>query len=541
MTTSQQHSVGSAGRGARIASGLATVFLTYFVYSYFFQILLSAAPKIAADLDGMPLYSWGVAIPNLGLAFAMLLVGKLSDMYGRRALLIVCLAVSLAGALWCALSTSFVMLIVARTFLNIGQGGLAPLCFSTLADMFEPAQRSRWIGLLNIPAGAFAFVGPILGGWFVDNLTWRYIFWCGVPLLAVSLLMVLFGLSDRTPHVARKIDSRGAMLAAVASSTMILGFSMAGSMYPWASIQVIGLLAASVVFWALFLQAEKRAEEPILDLQVLKNRSFVTLASAGLLSSFGMAGLMIYYPLLIQGVQGVSATDCGKIMMPGMVLMNFIGVPTGFILARTKRYKWMFILGYGVALAIMFALIFFTASTPVYWGFAAMTLAGIGMGTIPTLNTLVAQYAVPKRLLGVAMGALYFSVMIGQALAPAILGSAMNMKYDSTLKASLPAELSQLTDQATMTSLGNPRVLLSESAMDSLEKTLAAKSGNAKEIVKQTVAAIRTSMESGLRIIYIIGVITMLMTFIIICTIPEISMDAVVEDEKAGETWGQSP
>jgi MFS family permease len=510
----------------QIASGLATIFLTYFVFSYFFQILLAAFPRIAADLDGMPLYSWGVSIPNLGLAFAMLIVGKLSDMYGRRALFIASLAVSLVGAVWCALSSTFVMLIVARTLLSIGQGGLAPLCFSTLGDMFEPAQRSRWVGLLNIPAGILSIVGPALGGWFVDNLHWKWIFWCGVPLLILSLVMVVLGLSGKPLHAARRIDSRGALLAAAASSTMILGFSMAGTMYPWASLQVMGLLAASVVLWALFLQAEKGAEEPILDLQVLRNRSFVTLASAGLLSSFGMAGLMIYYPLMIQGVQGVSATECGWIITPGMVLMNFMGVPTGFILARTKRYKWMFLAGYGVTLAVMIALVFFKATTPVYWGFVALTLAGLSMGAIPTLNTLVAQYAVPKRLLGVVMGALYFSVMIGQALSPAILGSAMNMKYNSTLKASLPAELAQLTDEATITSLGNPRVLLSEEAMADLRTTLNRKSSNGDAILDQTVSAIRNSMEAGLRMIFIIGVVTMLLTFITICTIPEISVDS---------------
>jgi MFS family permease len=520
------------GMQKKVALGLTTVFLTYFVYSYFFQILLSAFPKIAANLDGMPLYSWGVSIPNLGLAFAMLMVGKLSDMYGRRTLLIACLSLSLVGALWCSFCPSFVMLIIARTFLSIGQGGLAPLCFSVLGDMFEPTQRSKWIGMLNIPAGIFSLFGAPLGGWFVETLTWRYIFWCGVPLLVIALVMVLFGLS-RSTQTAHKIDSRGGLLAAIASSTMILGFSMAGTMYPWASLQVIGLLAISIVFWALFLQAEKSAQEPIVDLQVLKNRVFITLATAGLFSSFGMAGLMIYYPLFLQGVQGVTATRNGWIIMPGMLLMNFIGVPTGFILARTKRYKWMFVAGYGIALAVMIALTFFKATTPVYLGFLAITLAGMGMGTIPTLNTLVAQYAVPKRLLGVVMGALYFSVMIGQALAPAILGSAMNMKYTSTLNATLPAELSELTDPATMTSLTDPKVLLSAEAMNKLRNTLMNKSSEGEAILNKTVSAIRTSMEASLRSIYILGAITMMVTFLIICTIPEISVDTEVEDIQA--------
>ena len=524
MATEPQKTVESAVVRTQTTLGLITVFMTYLVYMYFFQIMLVALPKIAADLDGMHLYSWGVSIPNLGLAFAMLIVGKLSDMYGRRALLLISLAVCLAGAVWCAFCSTFVALIVARTFLCIGQGGLAPLCFSMLGDMFEPAQRSRWVGLLNIPAGVFSFIGPTLGGWFVDDLTWRYIFWCSLPLLILCLAMALFGLRGRTRRTSSRIDGKGALLAAIASSTMILSFSLAGTIYPWMSVQVIGLLALSIVFWALFLKAEAVAEEPIVDLEVLKNRSFITIAGACLLSSFGMVGLTIYYPLLMQGVQSVTATSTGHIMTPGNVLMNFLGVPTGFLLARTKRYKWIYVLGYGLTLLVMVTLIFFNAATPISWAFAAFTLAGIGMGAIPTLNTLVAQYAVPQRLLGVAMGALYFSVMIGNALSPAILGSAMNMKYSSTLKASLPVEVSRSADHATMTSLGNPRVLLNDQAMDSLRSTLNKTSPNGSAVLDQTVSAIRLSMDSGLRIVFIVGAVAMLLTFLVICTIPEISV-----------------
>jgi MFS family permease len=300
MATAQPQVAEPAVAPKRVTLGLTTIFLTYFVYSYFFQILLSAFPRITADLDGMHLYSWGVSIPNLGQAFSMLIAGKLSDMYGRRALLIGCLAVCLAGAIWSALTPNFVMLIIARTLLCVGMGGLAPLCFSAIGDMFDPVQRSKWIGLLNIPAGIFAFVGPTLGGWFVDKLSWRYIFWCGVPLLVLALIMVVFGLSVRTQSAKPKIDARGAALAAVASSTLILAFSLAGTMYPWTSVQVLGLLLLSVVTWGLFLKAEASAEEPIVDLEVLRNRSFITIAIACVFSAFGLTGLMIYYPLMMQ-------------------------------------------------------------------------------------------------------------------------------------------------------------------------------------------------------------------------------------------------
>jgi hypothetical protein len=148
---------------------------------------------------------------------------------------------------------------------------------------------------------------------------------------------------------------------------------------------------------------------------------------------------------------------------------------------------------------------------------------------MPTINTLVVQYAVPKRLLGVATSALFFFVMMGQSIAPAILGSAMNTEYNSVLKTSLPAELAQMTDQATMTSLGNPRVLLSQDGMAALRETL----HNKREVLDQTVSAIRKSMESSLRLVFIIGAVCMLLTLLIICTIPEIPIDAKAKDKKA--------
>ena len=528
MATSQQQIIESASSRNRIGLGLVAVFLTYFAHGYFIQILLPAMPRIAADLNGMHLYSWGISIPHLGQAFAMLMVGKLSDLYGRRALLVVSLAVCLFGTVWSALSTTFLMLIIARTVLCIGQGALAPLCFSVLGDTFEPIERSRWAGLLNIPAGIFAFIGPTLGGWFADNLGWRYIFWCGAPLVAICLAAVLFGLPRRRLHSAAKIDARGALFAAIASSAMILAFSLAGTMYPWASMQVIGLLAGSVVFGALFLKNESGVEEPILDLQVLQNRTVVTISSACVLSAIGMIGIAIYFPLMMQGTQGVSATLTGKIITPSGILMGFLGVPTGFILARTKRYKWMYVLGYGLAMIAAILLVFFKASTPAYAALVVTVLSALGIGAMPTINTLVVQYAVPKKLLGVATSALFFFVMMGQSIAPAILGSAMNTKYNSVLKASTPAELAKLADQATMTSLGNPRVLLSQPAMAALRETL----DRNQELLDQTVSAIRTSMESSLRLVFIIGAVCMLLAFLTICTIPEISIDAKVEEKK---------
>jgi MFS family permease len=221
--------------------------------------------------------------------------------------------------------------------------------------------------------------------------------------------------------------------------------------------------------------------------------------------------------------------------------MAFVGVPTGFALAKWKRYKWMYVAGYGLLTLVTTAIIFFDAETPVYMGFLAATLSGFGLGAIPTINTLVVQYAVPKRLLGVAMGAIFFNLQMGTAISPAVLGSVYNMAYAKKLSVSLPAELPQFSDKATIAALSDSKVLLSPTAMEALEKTFK-KSGDAgTALFQRTVDAIRSSTEAGLRGVFLVGSITMLIAFLLILRVPEVTMGAVVEDKKQQPVPAEEP
>ena len=193
----------------------------------------------------------------------------------------------------------------------------------------------------------------------------------------------------------------------------------------------------------------------------------------------------------------------------------------------------MYISGYGLLTAVIFGIAFFDASTPVLFAIIAATLAGLGLGTIPTVNTLVVQYAVPKRLLGAAMGAIFFSITMGMAISPAILGTAMNISYAKTLEKALPSGLHQFMDKATMTSLGDSKALLSPKAMRR-SKILSDRAGSGgTNLFEQTVEAIRKSTEAGLKSVFLLGAIMMLLSFLLILTVPEVSMDLAVVDKKA--------
>jgi len=511
----------------QITMGLVAIFAVYGTMSYFVQSLTIARPKMAADLNGMSLYAWSVSIPALVAAFATLIYGKLSDLYGRRKMLLVSVIFSLISTILCAFAPSFEFLIVATVIGSFGTGAMMPLVFAVVGDLFPPEKRGKWIGLLNIPVGICSLVGPPLGGWFVDNLSWRYLYWISLPLLIVCLVTVPIGVPSIVNRgIKRKIDILGIILVAIASSTAIIGLSFAGT-YGWGSTNVLTLLGISVVFWIIFLQVEGRVEEPILDPSMLRNRSFVTVSIATLLSFFGQMAFLMYFPMFLQGVQGVSTLNSGYMVIPNSVLTSFIGVPVGFLLARSKRFKWMYIAGFGLLTADMFAILFLSAETPLIWSIVVPSLAGIAMGAVPTINTMVVQNAVPKRLLGVAMGAFFFSISMGMAIAPALLGSAMTSGYEKTLAASLPKGLEKIADKKTMASLSDQKVLLNESARNKLKETFEAKGAEGEALYKQTVRAIRDSMQSGIRNVFLISAIAMLLAFIIICTIPENSIGEV--------------
>lgn len=419
-----------------LAFALLAVFVTQFVSFLFINARNIAQPVILADLDGLALFSLLIALPALSGSVGTLLFGKLSDMYGRRVILLLAMGIFLIGLLLSAISPTMPLLIAAQTFMSLGHFPIIPLCLSVIGDLFSPSERARWTGLLNIPTTIAAFVGPTLGGYIAEtSLGWRAIFWGMVPLVVVAGVLVMMGVSGRTQEIKQKVDILGTMVMVVATASLIFGMTLLA--YPDMLWMGVILLVISIVAWAAFIYVEQKAEAPILDPQVLFNRTFATAAFSGMMSFFGVVAIMAYAPIFAQDVMRVDPSVSGSMLTPFTVIIALMGIAAGFLLAKTKKYKWIYNVSYTIVAISLLMMWRFTADTPIWLYVVVTAAAGFGLGAIPVINTLVAQFAVPRRLLGVAVGAVFFFQIIGIAVAPALLGLVQNNAADleSGLKA----------------------------------------------------------------------------------------------------------
>ncbi len=451
----------------KVAFSVTAVFITQFVSFLFINARNIAQPQMIAELDGMVLFPWLIALPALAGSASTLLFGKLSDVYGRRAILLTSMIIFGVGLALTTQVKSMALLVTAATFMSIGHFPSVPLCFSVIGDLFSSAERAKWTGLLNLPTGIAATFGPVLGGVIAESaIGWRGLYWGALPLLLIAAGLVATAFPKNGAQAKPKVDIGGTAVMIIAATTLIFGFSWVGQ--PHRIGAGAALLVISIVAWWGFIAIEKKAEAPILDPQVLFNRTFITAAGASLLSFFGLLGIVAYSPIFVQEVMGVSPTVSGSMQTPFTMIVAFMGIPAGFLLARTGKYKWMFNVGYLIVTLTLFAMWRFTAVTPI-WLFVLVTaVAGFGLGAIPTINTLVAQFAVPRRLLGVAVGAIFFFQMVGLAVAPSILGLAQNSATD---------------------------------------------------------------LEGGLKLVFLVGAIAMVLSTALILTIPEVSIDVEVVDK----------
>ena len=403
-------------------------------------IVATAMPTIVGELGGLDYYSWVVTAYLLSSTVCTPLYGKISDLYGRRVVFQAAILIFLVGSLLAGLAQGMVQLILFRGIQGMGAGGLMTMTFAIVGDVVSPRQRGRYIGLL---AGVWAFasvIGPLIGGFIVDNLSWRWVFLINLPVGVAALLVTSSVLHLPVERRRHWIDVEGAFLLVAGVSALLLALVWGGTEYPWSSPVIGGLAGGGAVLLIGFVLWESRARAPLLPLHLFRNPIFSVSSALAFLAGAALFGGVIFLPLFLQVVTGVSATNSGLLLLPMTAGVVIGSVGSGRIITRTGRYRIWPIGGLAMATVGMFLLTLMRAETPVPLSSLYMVILGLGVGATMQVTILVVQNAVDYRDLGVATSAAQFFRQMGGLFGVAVFGAIMNARLARELPLQVPAD-----------------------------------------------------------------------------------------------------
>ena len=473
---------------------VAGLMLALFLVALDQTVVGTALPKIIADLNGFEHYAWVTTAYLLASTSMIPVIGKLGDIYGRKWFIIAGVVIFLAASALCGAAWGMTELILFRGLQGLGAGMIFSNIFTSVADIFpDPARRAKYQGVFFSVFALTSVIGPTMGGWITDNLSWRWVFYINLPLGVFSLFALPVVLRQGTRRLGVKIDYLGAATITASVVSLLLALSWVGEGYDWdATRVVIGFVVAGILF-AAFIPVELRATEPVIPLSLFNSRVFGSAALLMFMVGIAMFGVILYTPLFVQGVLGKTATGSGTVLTPLVLSMTAMGVICGQLIARVKRIKPFMIAGSIVmTIGIYLLTTLYVDSTQRAVALYLM-VTGLGLGPLMPSATLSVQSTVERRLLGVATSATQFIRSLGSTVGTAVIGSLVTSGYADYLKNNAPPQApGRLID-----ALKDPNALVSEQARNALDRVASAFPGG-EQLVDQILQVSREGLSGSL-------------------------------------------
>ena len=407
----------------RVRVIFGALILVFLLASLDQTIVSTALPTIVGDFGGLQHLSWVVTAYLLASTVSGPLYGKFGDLYGRKVVLQTAIVIFLVGSALCGVSQNMAELIAFRALQGLGAGGLIVTAIAVIGDVIPPRDRGRYQGIFGGVFGASTIIGPLLGGFFVDNLSWRWIFYINLPIGAVAFIVIGAVFRVRPAPKQHTVDYLGAALLAGGLSAIVLFTSLGGTTWAWGSSQIVALIVIGVVAIAAFVYVESRVPEPILPLSLFRNRTFAVTSAVGFIVGLALFGAVTYLPLYLQIAKGVSPTRSGLQLTPLMLGLLVTSVVSGQLISRWGKYRIFPIIGTAVITVGMILLSRLGVSTSLWMAALAMVVLGLGLGMVMQVLVLAVQNAVDYKFLGVATSGSTMFRSIGGSIGVSLFGA----------------------------------------------------------------------------------------------------------------------
>ncbi len=497
---------------------MAGVMLALFLASLDQTIVSTALPRITTDLGGFAQYAWVATAYLVASTVTLPIAGKLSDMYGRKWFLVAGIMVFLIGSVLCGISQTMTQLIMFRAFQGLGAGAIMGLAFIIIADLFPPSERGKYAGFLSGVFGLSSVIGPTLGGYLTDSLSWRWVFFVNIPLgVLIVFLFILFFPHLRPEATKQRVDYPGMVTMVLTIVPVMLALTFAGADYDWISLPILGTLAFSAAMGAIFLRIESRSEQPLIPLWLFRNRIVSVSAMVMFAIGFAMFAAIIFIPLYFQGVLGATATASGTFLTPMMLGVVVGSLISGQLLSRAGgHYRRLGMAGIAIMSLGLFLLSRMTVETGNGTAVANIVLVGFGLGVTMPLYVIAVQNAVPHSVMGVATSTINFSRTLGGVFGLAIVGSVMSSRFLSKFTDGLPARVKEVVPPSMLTGIAdNPRALVSVEAQTRLTGLFEGFGEGGAMLLAQLMSTLREALSESLAAVFLVGFIVAILAFVI--------------------------